>query len=508
MMQRKKILHRSLFITMAAASLTVAPAAVKADGEGPTGTFTDAGVSEVTVDGTTGVLTAKSGEKEVLVATGKANVKKGTITVSSWDVYEPESGSVKVDLSKLKNTSDNYLVIGTNKTENVSIVKIPVAAKITKVKFDASKAVLQAGHGASSSEAALKELTPEEGANYEYRTAYSQWTDMVSNSALPDFKFYQENGTQLYVRLKGGNQTTIAQQDDKEKLAYNGQTDAIPVYVAPHLPGKEVKVTIAAKAKGPSVTADYTNGTIKLPKSTEWRLVTENSILPADGADAKYLTALTDGKAQSVTDIFKAANAETIESAGLEVRKIATEKKAASKWNRLTMQKLKDLEANKDYKEGPAGTSAKKDGLPPGATTVEQKYDGGGIKDAAIYEDNKTDSSVFKIEYATTGTKTKTNIIKITNSGRFAYEIRIGAKDATTAPTEGKATKVAAATTRPKTVTMKNVSDLSTVWIRKAGDKKTKTWATNWAKLGVVDYPYVVPAQTPTTPAGDSTITP
>lgn len=536
MMQKEKILQRSLFIAVAAVGLTMAPTAVKAENEAPAttptptpsdGKFSDAGLGPATVDGTTGVLTvsAANGAKEILVGTGKANVKKKTITVSNWDIYEPASdGSVKVDLSKLKNTVDNYLVLGTNTTNNVSIVKIPIAAKITKVKFDAKKAVLQAGYGANSSEAALKDLTVDTGAVFEYRTAYSDWTDMVSNSKLPDFSFYQQNGSQLYVRLKGddgkgeGGNVDELKQDNDEKLSYNGQSE-IPVYVAPHLPGKEVKVTIAAMAKGPSLTADFTNGTVKIPKNTEYRLVTDktNTIYAggaapapaASGSDTTtsspapvaYVKTLSDGKAHSVTDILTQAGAtdEAIQTAALEVRKTETDKKPASKWNRLMIQRQLPLEGQITV-GGTIDVTAKPSGVPPQNPT--QKYDGGGINKAEVHEDGK---NVFTIEYATTGSKTKTNIIKITNIGKCSYELRVGGKDLEAAPTEGKVTKIAAATTRAKTVTLKNVNDYSSIWIRRSGDKKTKNWATLWAKLGIVDYPYEV---SPVTPAPSPSPTP
>lgn len=523
MMQKEKIIQRSLFLAVAAASLVAAPAAVRADGETtttPTGTLTDAGITNVEVDGVEGVLTATSGANEVLVGTGKVNAKKATITVSTWDIYEPEGGSITVDLSKLKNTADNYLVLGTNKNENVSIVKIPVAAKVTKLKFDAAKAVLQAGYGASSKEATLKELKADDAdaAKFEYRTSYSQWKDMVKDSKLPDFKLYQVNGSQLYVRLKGAAEAQLTQPDDKEKLAYNGQETQIPVYVAPNLPGKEVKVSIAAKAKGPSITADYVNSAVKLPKSTEWRLATATEIVGAAASAAAqdtttptpektYLTTLTDGKAHSITEILTAANKTDLATAALEVRKAKTDKKPASKWSRLTIEKLATLKAGdgNDYVEGTisdTGKAKKPNGQVPAATTEKQEYEGEGIKNAKVFENG---TQVITIEYATTGSKSNLkNVFKVTNKGKLGYEIRIGAKDAAEAPTTGKSTKIASGASREKIVTVKSVDDLSTVWIRRAGDKKTKTWASAWAKLGVVDYPYVVEAQTPPTTGGNT----
>lgn len=506
MMQKQKIVQRSLLAAAAAISFVLAPTVVKA----ADGSLGAAGLATVKVDGKNAqlkVTATDSAVQEILVGTGRANVKKQTITVSTWDVYD--GNDVTVDLSKLKNTTDNYLVLGTNKTKDVSIIKIPAKGKVTKVKYDAANVALQAGYGTTSKEATAntKLLKAEEDAKnvYEYRTAYSGWTDM-GEKGLPQLDLYQQNGSQLYVRLKGeaeGPVQSSAEGTAKEELKYNGQEDLLPVFVAPSLPGKEVKVTITAKAKGPTITADYTSGTVKIPKNTEYRLVTNASILKPAGTakqDAaasvteSYFTKYADGQAHSVSLLFEEAGApNTVDSAALEVRKTKTEKKAPSKWYRLTIQPLKDLEGvtpgeNKDSLKGEGNGT-----LPPANATA--KYEGQGIAGAVVKEES-TGSNVLAIKYIPKTSKTKTTYtIEITNSGKNNYEVYVAKKGDTTNPANitGRLSVTKVSAGKKGTLKPKNDDDLSWVWIRKAGDKKLKNWASNWVKLGVIDLPYDVP---------------
>lgn len=548
MMQKEKILKKSVLVAAAAASLIAAPTVVKA-AEGDTeagkteatGKFSEAGLSAVSVDASNGVLTATAGDdaKEILVGTGKVKIKKGestgTITVSSWDVYEPTEKKINVDLSKLKNTVDNYLVLQTNKSDGkVAIVKIPVKAKYTKVKYDAGRAVLQAGYGATSKDAALEDLTFETGAGsgdtspggtinkaeeLEYRTAYSQWFGMTDTQKKLDLKLYQENGTQLYIRLKAeGSKDLSGDPDGTEKLAYDNQT-AIGVYQAPSLPGKEVKVTIAAKAKGPTISADFTSGTVKIPKKTEYRLLGEDNKFVPEALEKPtesdsciyYYRAATDGKAQSIDSVFTAAagtgtaaldDTKTEKTAVLEVRKAATAKKAASKWTRLEIKTLEDMGkyvtvGDKTLEEITTRKNTAK-------TDPSKEYKGQGIILSKVYEGDKTSeaNSVFAIAYTKSKTtNTVCDSIQITNKGVNDYEIYIGTADPNTTTDKIKKTKVSGKGTRTEKVTkITKLADLSQIWIRRAGDKKNKVWATTWTELGVIDYD--IPATTPAQSSG------
>lgn len=541
MMQKEKILKKSALVAVAAASLIAAPTVAKAaDGNTETGKteatgkLSEAGLSAVSVDASNGVLTATASgsAKEILVGTGKAKIGKGgsagTITVSNWDIYEPENNTVNVDLSKLKNTVDNYLVLQTNQSEGkVAIVKIPVKAKYIKVKYDAGEAALLASYGESSKNASSVEVKSEatsdgkagEAAELQYRTVYSsEWADM--QEVMPGLKLYQENGAQLYIRLKAGegenNNSLPAEPNGKEKLTYNNNQTAIGVYEAPSLPGKEVKVTIPAKAKGPTISADFTNGTVKIPKKTEYRLLEGNNFIgeldtPAESDGCKYYyRAATDGKAQSIDSVFTAAagGTGTVAQAGttegrkavLEIRKAATAKKAASKWSRLEIETLEDMGGYVtvgDTRSIDAIKTEKKQ-----AETGGTEYKGRGIIESKVFEDkDKTGEGIFAIDYLPPKKDGSYDSIQITNKSVNDYEIYVdaaGTGDPNTATGTIRKTKVSGKGTRENKVTkITKLTDLSQIWIRRAGNKKNKTWATNWTKLGVIDYD--IPAKTPDT---------
>lgn len=124
-------------------------------------------------------------------------------------------------------------------------------------------------------------------------------------------------------------------------------------------------------------------------------------------------------------------------------------------------------------------------------------------------EDGK---EVFTVKYVEQGKTKKTYSVEVTNkSTKNNYEIYIGAqktKDTLTqvpaaAPTETKSvTKIAAAKSADSAVTRKlpKVKDWSTIWIRRAGDKSSQMWASNWSYLGDVDFPYAATQETTTTP--------
>lgn len=513
MMQKEKLLKRSVLIAAAATSLTIVPTVAKAEA----GDFADAGLGTVSADASNGVLKVQvtAGATEALVGTGKVKIKKGektgTITVSNWDVYDTGTASddnrteIQVDLSKLKNTVDNYLVLQSNKStdNNVAIVKIPVKAKYTKVKYDAENG-LQAGYGASSGAAALTSLdkTAEGSAvpkeqELEYRTVYSNWKPMDGDTK-PNLELYQENGTQLYVRLEAGS-VSGALQKGEEKLSYDDK-DPIPVYEAPNLPGKEVKVSIPAKAKGASISADFTKGTVKIPKKSEYRIVegdkvtakNKDATVGADGCKYEYRPA-TDGKAQEVNSLFGETSGTTSRTAVLEVRKAATAKKAASKWSRLEIQTQEDMKNYVTVTDTTPVESVK--------TTKEQKkaageeYTGnGGIKASTVFEDKEKQTPALKFDYAKskkTSPGAVYDSVSITNTSTNEYEIYIGSEtpNATTKATI-KVSAKKSATTESKPITKKlDKFDLTKVWVRKAGNKQKKHWATTWTELGFIDYP-------------------
>lgn len=491
-MQLKKLLQGSAFALVAAACAIAVPSVAKA----ATGDLAGAGLGDVTVDGSKAEMTVKfsSGVQEVLVGIGKVN-KSNVITVSSWDTYETKdkTDGVKVDLSKLSNTKDNYIVL-TTPAKDISIVKIPQANKKAKAKFDAGKGQIQFDANGSPANVTDKDVAKK----IEYKTAYGNWTNMATSNGVVDFSLYQEEGAKLTVRAVASGRKDDGtfdklgtQTDTKLKYGVKGSETEYPIYEASSLPGKEVKVSIPAKAKGPKATADYVKGTVKFPKNSEYRLVKPDKI-EAASADGKYTAGTT--TATTIAEIVKNKSdfsADTVTEFDIEVRTAATDKKAASKWSRLSVTKPAALASGLLT----AGSDKKTDGKVPDATDQEQTYTGKGVVAAIVKESTEnTATKVLDIKYVASklpkDSKLTENAVEIKNNGEFDYEVVVGDKSATSAPTDKKATKIA----KGKTVTLK-VEDQSTVWIRKAGNKKDLVWVGAYAQLGVVDYGYKVAAK-------------
>lgn len=511
-MQLKKLLQGSAFALVAAACAIAVPSVVKAaDGD-----MDSAGLQKVTVDGASGsmTITGKSGVQEILVGIGKVNAKKGAITVASWGSYD--GATATVDLSKLSNVKDNYFVITTAGSKDVSIVKIPAANKVTKAKYNAGTGELQLGTGANASAAAPASLTFTANTGtvnlYELRTAYGNWSDLVglkvgdAGKESLNFKPCQEEGATLFVRVKGGASADAAvPASDPEAYTYGTNETKNKVFVAGSLPGKEVKVSIPAKAKGPNAVADYTKGTVKFPKGSEYRLASSTKLQAADTTTGKYTAGVTEA-----TDVKKLVEGvetfKDLKSYDIEVRKAATDKKAASKWSRLsvtvpqkmTATALPDDTSGKELDNANSKTQKDKtDGKIPSndSTTADKEGGDTGITKAVVKEKKADTASVLNIKYVTKGkldaTKFYTaNAIEIENKGEKTYEVIAGGKVADTdAPTSGKVTKIAAG----KKVVLTGIDDGTAVWIRVAGDKKAQRWVGAYDVLGIVDYPYTVP---------------
>lgn len=94
---------------------------------------------------------------------------------------------------------------------------------------------------------------------------------------------YQEEGAKLFVRLKatGADEANASTIEASKTWTYGDQKN-VAVYEVTTLPGKETKVSIPAKAKGPKATADYAKGTVEFPRGSEFRLATATEIYLKD----------------------------------------------------------------------------------------------------------------------------------------------------------------------------------------------------------------------------------
>lgn len=463
-MQFKKLLKCSIF----AAAAAICAAATTVSVQAADGSFLDSGISNVTIDTNKQELKATATGGELLAGIGKVNTKKGTITVSAWDSYTGTNAHT-IDLSKLNNTKDNYIVLASNSKADVSVIKIPAADKAISAKFDPSTSKISVGTGqnAAAAKSAAKEITNDA---FEYRTAYGNWKNLQATSAQVDLTLYQHEGATLYVRAKGttgATATSLSNQSD-EKLTYGEQP--VKVYIGDSLPSKEAKVAIPADPKGPSVSVNYTTDTIILPKNTEYRLVTESGIKEKDGKPAENLTK----EYYSASFMFYEFNETSNKDGVLEVRTAAKPgKKAASKWTRIAIKMEEGFATNLLQ---PGNT------LDTKPTSGESKEYGGKGVALATLKESLDGSSVLEIEYVKSKKK---DALKIQNNGSLTYEVSTMAEKDATEPIDAKIQKLAPG----KTILVTGAPDESSVFIRTAGNQKAKQWVGRFEKLGIMDYP-------------------
>ncbi len=403
-------------------------------GAGSDASAADFDTSKITVNADS--INVSYDAKELMVSVLKVGKGKTEAKITSWDVYE--GGKAKIDLSKLKATADNYIAIKTDDADPVVLHIAPSNSKY-KAEYHARDQKINITNGT-------------ENIGYEYRTLYSGW----KSTSLTNFgREFQYQGATIYIRENSDLHAPQLSQTKIKDVTIKSTPVEMTTYDIGALPGKEIKFNIAKEANGPSVTADYTKGIVKIKKGLEWRFVTATSVgatTSAVDADAKT------GK--DVNEIVGNANEGT-----LEVRKEATGEgkkgKVASKWTRIKVQKLEDISAKavagSDVSTVTTGASTGVNVFTSTGASVNAKFDYDGNKD-----------------------KVKSLIITNNLSSDIEYIVKSEAPTAADKPkkikTGGKTAKIATSAT-------------GKLWIRIAGDKKDKIWVTNYADLGTVTFP-------------------
>jgi len=468
-MKWNKVLQGTLIVAAAAATWVGAGAVDAA----ATASSISAGGATIAFDASNQTLKISGisdSAKEILFAVGTVNANKKTVKVTAWDTYDYSSGMM-IDLSKLSNTKDNYLLVRTEKEETPAIIKIPAAQKTAKATIDPSIPEVKFGAGAKATDATAAAKTT----GFEYRTVYGSWNSVAAEANIPKWSMYQEQGATLYFRTPGlaGEKSTISDDGVAFEYTYNGVTEKVEkTYVATSsLPGKEAKLTIAKKANGPSVAVDYTKGTVKLPRNSEYRVV-KSTI-------GVVTTVGTSAVSKGASDFFTTDDS-TLKEATVEVRAVAVDKKkAASKWTRVVVDKPADfgtlLSAGDTPKAKPSDTSAS------GTYT----WGGEGITKAVLKEKSDSSASLIKAEYVIVSKK---DAIKLTNNGNTAYQITVQ-EGKESVPKQDAAIKATLKAGAGKTVTIKGVTNGQYIYIRKAGNKRDKTWVGLYQCFGIVDYP-------------------
>ena len=391
--------------------------------------------SGITIDYSDNSINVPYTAKELMVSVLKVGKGKSETKITSWDVYD-EGGSAKIDLSKLKATTDNYIAIKTDDTDPI-VLHIAPSNSTYKAEYHAV-------------EQKINITNPTGNIAFEYRTLYSEWKD----TDLNDFgREFQRQGATIYVRERSDLHAPTTPSETKiSDVTIKSSPVEMTTYDIGTLPGKELKFNIAKEANGPSVAADYTKGIVKIKTGLEWRFVTAASVgstSAAAEADAKT------GK--SVNAIVGTADEGT-----LEVRKAATgtgkKGKIASKWTRIKVQKLQDVT------DRVAGDVAD---VTTGASTGINVFTSTGASINAKFDyDSKKD---------------KVKSLILTNN--LTSDVEYVVKDTEPAVTD-KAKKIG----KGKTAKLTEKTP-GKVWIRIAGNKKDKVWVTNYASVGTLTFP-------------------
>ena len=419
-------------------------------GAGSAGASAAVGIKDVVFDEEGISLEVQFSDTELMAGIAKVDKNKKA-KITAWDVYEQaegtSTGKARIDLSKLNITKDNYIAIMTNDMTSPLFVKLSAATKKNKITFCANTARISDFRADGND---VKEI--------DYRRTTDGWGASGKVSEL-DFSGYQYQGATLYVRVKGINKLEAASDYDSIK---DGQVGVVPagsttevnvdVYNVGSLPGKETKLNIAKQANGPSVPADYTKGTVTINKNLEYRVIKESGT-------ATY-NALGSKEVKTVAGLLEAtATAQAEDVAVLEVRKAAITNgkgKCASKWTRIKIENPKELVLDS-------------------ANTKD-------IKDATIEQPVTISASagaIMEAGYKLNSKQTEVTHLVLTSKCEDNYEYYIGSS----APATGD--KAIRPIKKGKVINIKQ-ADVSgkNIYIRLAGDKKTKRWAGAWKQVG------------------------
>ena len=417
-----------------------------------------------------------SQDKEMVFGTATRSRKSGKVVfkVSAWNLYETGSSQrAEIDLSKLSNVKDNYIAVKTDDMEVPVIVKIPANDKVSSVRYNGATQELEIKTGASRT--SLKAAS-----DYEWRTVYSNWQTPDETQKLADGKVsgvfgeFQFQGGTLYIRTPGEGLSKITETSDNElKDCYDaGNIDkAVKVYDAPRLPGRETKLNIAKQANGPSVSVQYSAGTLTLPKLSEYRIVTVSGSTVTIPDDVIKNESVKRGV--TLDELLPGS----LENGILEVRTEpnTSRKKCASKWTRIPLEKPSVLETSG------SDTLTSKPAAPADGI---YKWGGGGIKNVTVVGDAGADGTkpvLVKADYQSTS---KGYDVVVTSTSSANYRVAVMDKE------EKPGASVSSRTLRANSsLTLSGLKDGQVIYIRQDGSSSTKTWAGEYTKFGTVDLP-------------------
>ncbi len=414
-------------------------------------------------------IAVPEGSREIMVGVASYNANKKTVKIAdtAWQVHDvdgDEGEQVYVDLSKLSVTKDNYIAV---KSESTKPVYYRIGASITKQKFKYDPSTNAISITTFTPSANASSLT-KDNTSLTFRTQFGPWSDVdcytwTGNTRKFDeknevFQEYQYQGATLYLRFAGieNNMDLPANkldqvEDANDKSATKAKYD---LYNAGFMPSKEVKLNIAKQANGPSVSADYVNGKVKVPAKTEYRVIASGGAI--SGTKEKPYEENSGKTTPTVAELLKLANGEkgTATSGTIEVRKAAVSgKKAPSKWTRVAIEIPEKIDVT-------GVTKGDKTGI-----TLDDKSELMATGGAITLKD-KT-----KIEIKTNKNGAVNGItITVPTDCKYGVVVDVAGKK-TTVKNDNKAKTI-------KTAADKEIK------IGKAGDKKAKTWASDTISIG------------------------
>ncbi len=373
---------------------------------------------------------------------------------------------VRIDISSLNRTKDNYVQIKGSLYNEPLTIKIPAVNSDLKAKFNAVD-------GTVSFTTKKGKETDVDEAEMEYRTQYSGWQPFVTEEEdIISLTKYRQRGATLYLRTKASEDITLTSDYEDDTLdIIDASGNNVTVLSAGTFPGIELKVSVSKLANAPKVTVDYIKGNITIPKGSSYRITKASAAeLDHDWKNAENKTILSINTSEELQDI-------KTEGGSLEVVRPATGTNAASKIGYLSFNPKEIVYAVTEGEEGYEASNA--------ATSVTDSQVASIIHD----EDGMIIDEIYvEVEELTKDSKTGKYTLVLTNTGSDIYEVYIQASDNIPAASTAASKKIAAATEKKPKQTLKitKLAKGMKVFIRKAGNKTYGTWTTDYVCFGKI----------------------
>ncbi len=416
---------------------------------------------------------------------GVGSYKKGStdITVKKWIEYDlkGQNEGVTIDTSSLAVTKKQYIAIKGDKNTQEFVVELDsTASKLSAAidyttPSDPSLVLNDITEGKSKAKAvsAVEFAT----GNDAWHTYHAENGKQDSSDKRTDLTVYQKFGATLKVRESASADKTVDTANASTVTLNKVSVKSYPV--EGNFASKEVKVKVAKLAAGPKVAVNYTKNTVSLPATAEYRTEV--------GAD-KYKTDLVKS-ATKKTVVVPLADFKLSAVVTLDVRTAAktntadaTKSKPASNITEVALPKVEALATKSDSSD-----------------MSKDLFNSGDLEKASVADGKVT----FKYGAIGTSKATITSTdadntyeVYVTTDSKVGY---VGDADALVSP--AATVKVTGKVTASKPLNLKGLKDGDKIFIRTAGNAKTKTFASDFGALGTVKLPAATATPAPSASA-------